>query len=100
MKRLAMSVGYAKVTRVETRRGVILNAQFRTQKIQVPWNSLQDWNANFENAAELALSRFIESECCYEVGDGPKIQGWIAVHSGTPAEEMLYVPILEGLLTP
>ena len=100
MKKLGMSVGYAKVTRVETRRGVILKAKFRTSEVILAWNFLQDWNANFENAAESAVSRFIESECCYEVGDAPKIQGWIAVHSGTPAEEMVYVPILEGLLTP
>lgn len=100
MKQLGMSVGYAKVTRVETRRGVILKAKFRTSEVILAWNFLQDWNANFEHAAESAASRFIESECCYEVGDGPKIQGWIAVHSGTRAGEMVYVPILEGLLTP
>ncbi len=100
MKRLAMSVGYAKVTRVETRRGVILNAQFRTQKIQVPWNSLQGYLENFETGAELAYSRFIERECCYEgSSDAVTIQGWISVCPGTVADEMLFVPILEGHLS-
>ena len=99
MKRLAMSVGYAKVTRVENRRGVFLNAQFRTQKVQVPWNSLQDYLQNFETGAELAYSRFMERECCYETSsDAPAIQGWITALPGTVADEMLFVPILEGHL--